>query len=60
VSPTDSNKIKQIIRKDTEFFYKMGLIDYSLIIMKLDYNAILLDYGNDKLFENIKIYKSSK
>ncbi len=60
MSPTDSNKIKQIIRKDTEFFYKMGLIDYSLIIMKLDYNAILLDYGNDKLFENIKIYKSSK
>lgn len=37
ISQTDSNKIKKVIEEDVSFLCSQGLIDYSLILLKIDY-----------------------
>lgn len=38
-----SQRVKETLKADSFFFFDNGLIDYSLIIIKIDYNAYSLD-----------------
>lgn len=38
-----SQRIKSTLKSDSAYFEQNGLIDYSLIIIKVDYNAYCLD-----------------
>ena len=51
--------MKKIIEEDSIFLYSQGLIDYSLIVIKIDYAKYLEENGN-KGIEDQKIYKSTK
>lgn len=39
----DLSKVNSILKQDSLFFLENGLIDYSLIIVKIDYDAYCKD-----------------
>lgn len=43
IAKAQSDEIKRTLKADSQFFFENGLIDYSLIIIKVDYNAYALD-----------------
>lgn len=44
ISADSSTEIKKQLKKDAYYFFEKGLIDYSLVVIKVDYNAYSLDF----------------
>ena len=44
ISAEESTYIKKQLKKDSYYFFEKGLIDYSLVVIKVDYNAYSLDF----------------
>lgn len=54
ISESDSEEVKTMLIKDAEFLSKNKLIDYSLLVIKIDYKE--LSSGN----EEVRFFKSTK
>ena len=61
VSQSDSKDILEIIEKDSLFFKSQGLIDYSLIVIKLDYATFVNENPEHRsLLSSLLYFRSVK
>ena len=62
IDPEISAKIVRILKKDADFFEYNGLIDYSLIVIIIDYYSYAqsLDLNQKSCFESRKMFRSQQ
>jgi hypothetical protein len=58
ISVEDSESIKKAIEEDVSFLCSQGLIDYSLILLKIDYEKYIKECKQEG--GGLRMYKSTK